>query len=186
MFTRANTALGANWSLHDLRHTAAYRMARDPQMTLTDVQWVLGHAHLSTTPRSRNQRVPAACDTPANVAAASLAHPVAIPRQNTRSVSRRNEGFRGDFITGLPVNVFIQPAGLPITTSGIEVLRRPVESVLAPGIGVMNQPRGHGLLVCRRRQSAMRRQCSTKAVSFAVEVSQPTMAREYRSMTKAT
>jgi hypothetical protein len=35
--------------LHDLRHTAAYRMARDPQLPLTDVQWVLGHAHLSTT-----------------------------------------------------------------------------------------------------------------------------------------
>jgi len=49
MFTRANAALGSNWSLHDLRHSAAYRMARDPQMTLTDVQWVLGHAHLSTT-----------------------------------------------------------------------------------------------------------------------------------------
>lgn len=49
MFNRANTALGSNWSLHDLRHTAAYRMARDPQMPLTDVQWVLGHAHLSTT-----------------------------------------------------------------------------------------------------------------------------------------
>jgi len=32
-----------------LRHTAAYRMARDPLMPLTDVQWVLGHAHLSTT-----------------------------------------------------------------------------------------------------------------------------------------
>jgi hypothetical protein len=29
--------------------TAAYRMARDPQLPLTDVQWVLGHAHLSTT-----------------------------------------------------------------------------------------------------------------------------------------
>jgi hypothetical protein len=29
--------------------TAAYRMARDPQMPLADVQWVLGHAHLSTT-----------------------------------------------------------------------------------------------------------------------------------------
>lgn len=43
MFARANAALGANWSLHDLRHTAAYRMARDPQMPLTDVQWVLGH-----------------------------------------------------------------------------------------------------------------------------------------------
>ena len=49
MFTRANQALGANWSLHDLRHTAAYRMARDPQLPLCDVQWVLGHAHLSTT-----------------------------------------------------------------------------------------------------------------------------------------
>lgn len=46
---RAQTTLGSNWSWHDLRHTAAYRMARDPQMPLTDVQWVLGHAHLSTT-----------------------------------------------------------------------------------------------------------------------------------------
>jgi len=49
MFTRAGAALGANWTLHDLRHTAAYRMARDPQLPLSDVQWVLGHAHLSTT-----------------------------------------------------------------------------------------------------------------------------------------
>ena len=37
MFVRANDALGANWSLHDLRHSAAYRMARDPQMPITDV-----------------------------------------------------------------------------------------------------------------------------------------------------
>ena len=50
-FNRANAALGANWSLHDLRHTAAYRMARDPGVPLTDIQWVLGHAHLSTTER---------------------------------------------------------------------------------------------------------------------------------------
>ena len=49
MFARAAAALGANWTLHDLRHTAAYRMARDPLLPLTDVQWVLGHAHLSTT-----------------------------------------------------------------------------------------------------------------------------------------
>jgi site-specific recombinase XerD len=49
MFRRANAVLGANWTLHDLRHTAAYRMARDPEMPLTDVQWVLGHAQLSTT-----------------------------------------------------------------------------------------------------------------------------------------
>ena len=54
MFTRANAALGSNWSLHDLRHTAAYRMARDPQVPLTDVGWVLGHTHLSTTQRYLN------------------------------------------------------------------------------------------------------------------------------------
>ncbi len=49
MFTRVNEVLGANWSLHDLRHTAAYRMARDPGMPITDVQWILGHAQLTTT-----------------------------------------------------------------------------------------------------------------------------------------
>lgn len=49
MFTRVNAILGANWTLHDLRHTAAYRMARDPGMPVTDVQWVLGHASLTTT-----------------------------------------------------------------------------------------------------------------------------------------
>ncbi|HEX5881081.1 MAG TPA: site-specific integrase, partial [Actinomycetota bacterium] len=49
MFGRANAVLGTNWTLHDLRHTAAYRMARDPEVPLTDVQWVLGHALLSTT-----------------------------------------------------------------------------------------------------------------------------------------
>jgi len=56
MFTRAAAGLGANWSLHDLRHTAAYRMARDPQVSLCDVQWVMGHAHLSTTQRCKWSR----------------------------------------------------------------------------------------------------------------------------------
>ncbi|WP_274919621.1 site-specific integrase [Streptomyces sp. WZ-12] len=51
MFVRANSTLGSDWSLHDLRHTAAYRLARDPLMPITDVQWVLGHARLSTTQR---------------------------------------------------------------------------------------------------------------------------------------
>jgi site-specific recombinase XerD len=41
--------LSASRRTHDLRHTAAYRMARDPEMPITDVQWVLGHVHLSTT-----------------------------------------------------------------------------------------------------------------------------------------
>ena len=49
MFERVNARLGADWTLHDLRHSAAARMARDPQLSLADVQWVLGHAHLSTT-----------------------------------------------------------------------------------------------------------------------------------------
>lgn len=49
MLQRANEALGTSWTLHDLRHTAAQRMIDDPGLSLTDVQWVLGHAHLSTT-----------------------------------------------------------------------------------------------------------------------------------------
>jgi integrase len=41
--------LGSNWTLHDLRHTAATRMARDPGLTLVEVQTILRHAHLTTT-----------------------------------------------------------------------------------------------------------------------------------------
>ena len=36
MLNRANDLLGSNWTLHDLRHTVAYRMARDPDLSLTD------------------------------------------------------------------------------------------------------------------------------------------------------
>jgi hypothetical protein len=79
-------------------------------------------------PRSRNHRLPAACDTPTAVAASSLVTPLAISRQNNRSTSRRSDGAPGDFIADLPVNAFIHPAGLPINTSVIEVLRRPIES----------------------------------------------------------
>ncbi len=46
---RANELLGANWSMHDLRHTCALRMARDENLSLRDVQTLLGHAHLTTT-----------------------------------------------------------------------------------------------------------------------------------------
>ena len=49
MFERVNTAAGSEATLHALRHTAAYRMAEDPTLPLTDVQEVLGHAQLSTT-----------------------------------------------------------------------------------------------------------------------------------------
>ncbi|MGK2902138.1 MAG: tyrosine-type recombinase/integrase [Mycobacterium sp.] len=49
VFRRVNTLLGSNWSMHDLRHTAALRMSRDDTLSMRDVQTVLGHAHLSTT-----------------------------------------------------------------------------------------------------------------------------------------
>lgn len=49
VFRRVNSLLGTNWSSHDLRHTAALRMARDDTLSLRDVQTILGHAHLSTT-----------------------------------------------------------------------------------------------------------------------------------------
>jgi integrase len=48
---RANTVLGTNWSLHDLRHTASARMANSGVLTLPEVQVVLGHADLRTTSR---------------------------------------------------------------------------------------------------------------------------------------
>ena len=46
---RANAALGANWTMHDLRHTCALRMLRGHGVSVRDVQVILGHAHLSTT-----------------------------------------------------------------------------------------------------------------------------------------
>lgn len=46
---RANVQLGTNWSMHDLRHTAAVRMVRDENLSLRDVQDILGHAHITTT-----------------------------------------------------------------------------------------------------------------------------------------
>ncbi|MEV4237060.1 site-specific integrase [Nocardia sp. NPDC049737] len=49
VFRRANAVLGTNWSMHDARHTCAIRMTRDGNLSLRDVQTVLGHAHLSTT-----------------------------------------------------------------------------------------------------------------------------------------
>ena len=79
-------------------------------------------------PRCRNQREPTACDTPTASAALSLVIPVAICIQNWRSTSRRSAGAPGERMASLPVNCFIHPAGRPINTSWLKVLRRPVES----------------------------------------------------------
>lgn len=46
---RANEQLGTNWTLHDLRHTTAARLAADPDITLVEVQTIMRHAHLTTT-----------------------------------------------------------------------------------------------------------------------------------------
>jgi site-specific recombinase XerC len=93
MFTRANAALGANWSLHDLRHSAAYRMARDPCMPLTDVQWVLGHAHLSTTQRYLNP-------LPADVISSVLAFHDR-QRRASGAVAPPSPGYRAESLTTL-------------------------------------------------------------------------------------
>jgi integrase/recombinase XerD len=49
VFRRLNEALGTNYTMHDLRHTCAVRMLRDKNLSVRDVQEILGHAHLSTT-----------------------------------------------------------------------------------------------------------------------------------------
>lgn len=49
IFQRANETLGTNWTLHDLRHTAATRMANDPALTLQEVQAILRHTNITTT-----------------------------------------------------------------------------------------------------------------------------------------
>ena len=57
MFERVNDRAGTAATLHSLRHTAAYRMAEDPALPLTDVQFVLGsrpadhHADLPDAPQ---------------------------------------------------------------------------------------------------------------------------------------
>ncbi|MCC0097622.1 site-specific integrase [Streptomyces flavotricini] len=54
---RVNDRLGTNWTLHDLRHTAAMRMANDPNLTLAQVRVILRHNDLATTGRYLNARV---------------------------------------------------------------------------------------------------------------------------------
>lgn len=49
VWRRVNAALGTNWTMHDLRHTASLRMSRDESLSMKDVQVMLGHAHLATT-----------------------------------------------------------------------------------------------------------------------------------------
>ncbi|WP_181446867.1 tyrosine-type recombinase/integrase [Streptomyces sp. NTH33] len=54
---RAQQNLRTNWTLHDLRHTAAHRMANGGKLTLPEVQAVLRHANIQTTSRYLAVRV---------------------------------------------------------------------------------------------------------------------------------
>lgn len=49
IFQRVNETLRTNWTLHDMRHSAATRMANDPALSLPEVQAVLRHASITTT-----------------------------------------------------------------------------------------------------------------------------------------
>jgi integrase len=54
---RVNQRLGTNWTLHDLRHTAAARMANGGKLTLAEVQSILRHADIRVTGRYLVTRV---------------------------------------------------------------------------------------------------------------------------------
>jgi integrase len=54
---RAQEKTGTNWSIHDLRHTAATRMANGGKLTLPEVQAILRHADIRTTGRYLGARV---------------------------------------------------------------------------------------------------------------------------------
>ncbi len=93
MFERVNERAGTSATLHSLRHTAAYRMAEDPDLPLTDVQFVLGHAQLTTTqiyltPRKQDvvRRVLAHHDEQTRRAAARAA-PAAAPGYRPESLA---------------------------------------------------------------------------------------------------
>jgi hypothetical protein len=90
-------------------------------------------------PASRNHLVPTGCDTPALIAAASLLIPVAINVQNScRSLRVATGGRPGDRNGGLP-HRSDRRFRMPIATSSVEVLRRPVESALRPAIAMVHQ-----------------------------------------------
>jgi integrase len=94
VFNKANAALGANWTLHDLRHSAAKRMVRDPHLTLADVQWVLGHAHITTTEIYT-------APTPDEVIAHVLAHHERQRTERSKPAAPPAPGYRAEVLATL-------------------------------------------------------------------------------------
>ena len=49
VLNRVNEMIGANVTIHDLRHTLCLRLIEDPHITLVDAQQVMRHASITTT-----------------------------------------------------------------------------------------------------------------------------------------
>ncbi len=49
VLNRINTRIGANITVHDLRHTLCLRLIEDPDISLVDVQQVMRHRWITTT-----------------------------------------------------------------------------------------------------------------------------------------
>jgi integrase len=49
VLNRVNEVIGANVTIHDLRHTLCLRLVEDPHITLVDAQQVMRHARITTT-----------------------------------------------------------------------------------------------------------------------------------------
>ena len=123
MFDRANAA-GRRMASPVLRHTAAYRLARDPDVPITDVQWVLGHASLATT---QIYVVPTAED----VIASTLAH------------YRRQAEPKAGLASGTGARL---PPGEP----GRAVREGPLVTAAAPAVTAARQLSAEALAVMRR------------------------------------
>ena len=65
--------------------------------------------------------------------------PFATSSQNSFCTPRRCDGAPGDFSADLPVNSLTQLDGLPINTSYVGVLRRPIEFTLRRGVRIALQ-----------------------------------------------
>lgn len=57
VLNRINDKIGANITLHDLRHTLCLRLVADPAITLVDAQQVMRHAQITTTSRYLRPRL---------------------------------------------------------------------------------------------------------------------------------
>ena len=69
-----------------------------------------------------------------------------VPK-NRRSISHRSDGAPGECIAPRPVNFCIHPAGRPINTSMIEVLRRPIEFAQFPSFAFTSTLKDVGIRI---------------------------------------